>query len=128
MQLYGRDLTASVVRPTAALLGYVRVDLRAGESRRVRFEVPTTRLAFTDRRMARIVEPGDVEVWVASHATASTNDLPSVGGTNGAISNTGLTVADPVPGRATERAILAVTGDVYELSVTDPRLVLATVS
>lgn len=128
VQLYGRDLTASVVRPTAALLGYVRVDLRAGESRRVRFEVPTTRLAFTDRRMARIVEPGDVEVWVASHATASTNDLPSVGGTNGAISNTGLTVADPVPGRATERAILAVTGDVYELSVTDPRLVLATVS
>jgi beta-glucosidase len=78
--------------------------------------------------MVRIVEPGDVEVWVGSHAAASTNGLPSVGGTNGAISNTGLTVAEPVPGRATERAVLAITGDVYEPSVTDQKLVVATVS
>ena len=31
--------------------------------------VPTTRLAFSDRQMVRVVEPGDVEVWV-SVATA----------------------------------------------------------
>ena len=128
VQLYGRDLKASVVRPAVALLGYVRVDLPARESRRVTFQVPSTRFAFTDRRMVRIVEPGDVEVWVGSHAAASTNGLPSVGGTNGAISNTGLTVAEPVPGRATERAVLAITGDVYEPSVTDQKLVVATVS
>jgi len=128
VQLYGRDLKASVVRPAVTLLGYVRVDLRAGESRQVTFQVPSTRFAFTDRRLVRIVEPGDVEVWVASHASASVNGLPSVGATNGAISNTGLTVAEPVPGRATERAILAITGDVYEVAVTDQKLVGATVS
>ena len=128
VQLYGRDLKASVVRPAVTLLGYVRVDLRAGESRQVTFQVPSTRFAFTDRRMVRIVEPGDVEVWVASHASASTNGLPSVGGTNGAISNTGLTVAEPVPGRATERVVVAITGDVYEVAVTDQKLVGATVS
>ena len=127
-QLYGRDLKASVVRPSVALLGYARVDLRAGESRRVTFQVPTTRFAFSDRRMVRIVEPGDVEVWVASHASASTRGLPSVGGTNGAISNTGLAVAEPVPGQATERALLVITGEVYEVAISDRRLVEATVS
>ena len=127
-QLYGRDLKASVVRPSVALLGYARVDLRAGESRRVTFQVPTTRFAFSDRRMVRIVEPGDVEVWVASHASASTRGLPSVGGTNGAISNTGLAVAEPVPGQATERALLVITGEVYEVAMSDRRLVEATVS
>ncbi len=127
-QLYGRDLKASIVRPSAALLGYARVDLRAGESRRVTFQVPTTRFAFSDRRMIRIVEPGDVEVWVASHASASPSGLPSVGGTNGAISNTGLAIAEPVPGQATERAVLAITGEAYEVQITDRRLVEATVS
>jgi hypothetical protein len=30
----------------------------------VRFEVPTTRLAFTDAQYRRIVEPGEIELWV----------------------------------------------------------------
>ena len=128
VQLYGRDLKASIVRPVAQLLGYVRLDLEPGESRRVTFEVPSTRFAFSDRRMVRIVEPGDVEVWVASHASASTNGLPSVSTTNGAISNTGLTVAVPVPGQATGRALLAITGEVYDVTITDPRVVEATVA
>src|SRR5690606_2635616 len=68
VQLYGRDLVASVTRPTVQLLGYQRVHLAPGESVTVRFEVPTTRLAFTDRRLMRIVEPGDVEAWVGRSA------------------------------------------------------------
>ncbi len=128
VQLYGRDIRASVVRPTAVLLGYARVELGAGESRRVELDVPTTRFAFTDRRQQKIVEPGDVEVWVASHVAASGRALPSVGGTNGAISNTGLAVAEPVPGEATRRAQLAITGEAYEVGVTDPRIVEVTIS
>jgi beta-glucosidase len=128
VQLYGRDLKGSIVRPVAQLLGYLRVDLGAGESRRVTFDVPTTRFAFTDQRLVRIVEPGDVEVWVAAHASASVNGLPSVSTTNGAISNTGLEVATPVPGAATDRASMTITGDVYEVTIADPRLVKATVT
>ncbi len=128
VQLYGRDLKGSVVRPVAQLLGYLRVELAAGEARRVTFEVPSTRFAFSDRRLVRIVEPGDVEVWVASHASASANALPSVSTTNGAISNTGLDVAAPVAGTATHRAPMEITGDVYEVTTLDPRLVKATVS
>lgn len=64
VQLYAHDVVGSIPRPVATLLGYARVDLEAGESAVVRFEVPTTRLAFTDRQMVRIVEPGDVDLWV----------------------------------------------------------------
>ena len=64
VQLYARDVTAPVTRPLAQLLGYARVELDPGEQARIRFTVPTTRLAFSDRAMTRVVEPGDVEVWV----------------------------------------------------------------
>lgn len=66
VQLYARDPYASVTRPVAQLVGYARVPLEAGERALVRFEVPATRLAFTDRRGRRVVEPGDIELWVGS--------------------------------------------------------------
>lgn len=64
VQLYGRDVVGSVARPVAQLLAYQRVTLAPGESAVVDFVVPTTRLAFTGRGGARIVEPGTVELWV----------------------------------------------------------------
>ena len=64
VQLYARDVHASVTRPVAQLLGYRRVELQPGEEAVVRFTVPTTRLAFSDLSMRRIVEPGAVELWV----------------------------------------------------------------
>lgn len=64
VQLYARDVQASVTRPVAQLLGYSRVTLAPGEAVTVEFRVPTTRLAFSDKTMQRIVEPGDIELWV----------------------------------------------------------------
>ncbi|MFI7024650.1 beta-glucosidase [Micromonospora sp. NPDC049900] len=66
VQLYGRDLVASVTRPVAQLLGYRRVHLEPGQSVTVELTVPTTRLAFSDRSLTRVVEPGDVDLWVGS--------------------------------------------------------------
>ena len=66
VQLYARDVHASVTRPVAQLLGYRRVELQPGEEAVVRLTVPTTRLAFSDPSLRRIVEPGAVEVWVGS--------------------------------------------------------------
>ena len=66
VQLYARDVYASVARPVAQLLGYARVALEAGERTVVQFRVPSARLAFTDRRGIRIVEPGDIELWVGA--------------------------------------------------------------
>jgi len=123
VQLYGRDLVGSVVRPIVQLLGYGRVELEPGQSRRVRFDVPTARFAFSDRSLRKIVEPGDVEVWIGSHSAASGNELPSVSTTNGAISNTGLSVAEPVVGTATPRALVEITGELHFVTKDDPRLV-----
>ncbi|WP_446425734.1 beta-xylosidase/alpha-l-arabinosidase [Microbacterium endophyticum] len=66
VQLYGQDIVASVTRPVAQLIAYSRVDLTPREHARVRFEVPTARMSLTNRRGERIVEPGEIELWVGS--------------------------------------------------------------
>ena len=121
VQLYGHDVHGSVTRPEVQLLGYARVALAAGESARVRFRVPVQRFAFTDRRMRKVVEPGDVQVWVASHAAASRPGGPVAAG--GIVASGDGPVRHPVPGTATERATVAVTGAVHEVTPGDPRLV-----
>lgn len=123
VQLYGRDVHASMARPVAQLLGYARVSLEPGASCRVSFEVPTTRFAFSDRRVVRVVEPGDVEVWVGAHAGAAACDPPSVEATNGAIPSRAGQSTPRLAGDATRRAVLTITGDVHEVTTADPRLV-----
>ncbi|MCR2800304.1 glycoside hydrolase family 3 N-terminal domain-containing protein [Microbacterium sp. zg-Y818] len=78
VQLYGRDVYASVTRPVAQLLAYRRVALQPGEEALVTFRVPAAQLAFTGRAMRRIVEPGEVRLWVGrdcetQEATATTH-------------------------------------------------------
>jgi Fibronectin type III-like domain len=48
----------------AQLLGFQRVSLAPGEAARVLFRVPTGRLAFSGRDLVRVVEPGQIELWV----------------------------------------------------------------
>lgn len=125
VQLYGHDPVASVTRPVAQMLGYARVDLAAGESRRVRFDVPVTRFAFTNRRGVKIVEPGEVDVWVASHAAASPQAARR-DASNGAISNSRGRRQRDLPGSSTEAARVALTGDVHVVTGADARLVEVT--
>jgi len=123
VQLYGRDPVASVTRPVAQLLGYARVELAAGAAQRVRFEVPVARFAFSDRRMKRVVEPGDVQVWAASHAEASAATPGVDQTTGGAISNAKARADRILPGSATVAATISITGDVHEVTAADDRLV-----
>lgn len=71
VQLYAHDPVASVTRPVAQLVGFRRVHLAAGRSATVRFDVPTTRVAFSGRDMARVVEPGALELWAGTSAERS---------------------------------------------------------
>lgn len=123
VQLYGHDVTASVTRPVSQLLAYARVDLAPGEARRVTFDVPAARFAFSDRRMVRVVEPGDVEVWVGAHAAAASVEADSAEATGGAISNERRAERVRLPGDATPRATVALTGAVHEVTGADRRLV-----
>ncbi|MCI9889417.1 glycoside hydrolase family 3 C-terminal domain-containing protein [Micrococcales bacterium 31B] len=127
VQLYGRDLHGSIVRPVRQLLAYARVELAPGESRRVTFDVPTQRFAFSDARLVRVIEPGDAEIWVAAHAAADTaRDLEDASG--GAITNEKRHTAETLPGSATPRARLAITGELYEVQPEDARVVQVRVS
>ncbi|MFJ9348381.1 beta-glucosidase [Streptomyces sp. NPDC101237] len=71
VQLYLHDPTASVVQPVQRLVGYDRVSLAPGETRRIDITVPADVASFTGRDGRRIVEPGDLELRLASSSTAA---------------------------------------------------------
>lgn len=66
VQLYVRDVVSSVTRPVLELKGFLRVALNPGETKTVRFELPVSLLAFYDRAMHYVVEPGRIDVLVGN--------------------------------------------------------------
>ena len=58
MQLYYRDVVASVARPQRMLLGFARLSLAPGQTCRVTFTVHPSRLAFYNPDMRFVTEPG----------------------------------------------------------------------
>lgn len=94
VQVYTHRTRASVTRPLAQLVAYARVELDPGESAEVRFTVPASRLAYSDRAMRRVVEPGEVELRLG-----------------------------PSCAEVDEAVALRLTGATYEVSVDDARVV-----
>jgi beta-glucosidase len=67
VQLYVRDVEASVKRPKKQLMAFERITLRPAETRTVSFTVSPERFAFwDDKRKAWSLEPGAFEVMVGS--------------------------------------------------------------
>jgi beta-glucosidase len=66
VQLYIRDVAASVTRPVRELKGFQRVTLRPGEKRMVEFTLTPALLGLYNREMRFVVEPGDFKVMVGT--------------------------------------------------------------
>ena len=66
VQLYVKDLYASVVTYDSVLRGFEKVYLEPGETKRVAFTLGPDELAILDRNMRWTVEPGDFEIRVGS--------------------------------------------------------------
>lgn len=66
VQLYVRDLFASLVRPVKELKGFKRLSLSPGERKKVVFSVPVDILSFTVAGTRRVVEPGEFELMIGS--------------------------------------------------------------
>ena len=66
VQLYIRDVAASVTRPVQELKGFQRVTLRPGEKRRIEFMLMPEHLGFYNREMRFVVEPGEFKVMVGT--------------------------------------------------------------
>jgi beta-glucosidase len=68
VQLYIRDVAASVTRPVKELKGFERITLRPGEKRRVEFTLTPQQLGFYNREMRFVVEPGEFKVFVGNNS------------------------------------------------------------
>src|SRR4026209_1579563 len=68
VQLYVRDLVASMTRPVKELKGFQRVSLQPGEKRRVEFVLGPEHLGFWNREMRYVVEPGEFQVMVGANS------------------------------------------------------------
>ncbi len=73
VQLYIRDVVASVTRPMKELKGFRKVSLAPGESKTVDFSVPVSELGFWTPDLKYIVETGEftVEIGPDSRRTMS---------------------------------------------------------
>ena len=71
VQLYIKDLFASVARPVMELKGFQRIHLKKGESKVIVFEITPELLSMLDENMNSIVEPGEFRIMIG----ASSNDI-----------------------------------------------------
>jgi beta-glucosidase len=68
VQLYIRDVAASMTRPDKELKGFQRVTLNRGEKKRVEFKLGPQHLGFHNRRMQFVVEAGEFKVMVGANS------------------------------------------------------------
>jgi beta-glucosidase len=70
VQLYIRDVTASLTRPVRELKGFERVRLMPHQTRTVHFELPSSTLGFHNSSMQYVVEPGQFHLWIGGDSQA----------------------------------------------------------
>jgi len=66
VQLYCRDVYASIPRPVKELKGFSRVTLEPGQTKNITFKLPVNMIAFYDIDFDLVIEPGTIEVMVGS--------------------------------------------------------------
>lgn len=82
VQLYIRDVAASVTRPVKELKGFERVTLRPGEKRRLTFTLAPEHLGLWNREMRFVVEPGEFRVFVGNSSAGGLEASFQVTGQN----------------------------------------------
>ena len=65
VQLYIRDVCASIVRPVKELKGFEKIELMPGEEKTVSFQITEEELAFWGADMQRKAEKGKFKVFIA---------------------------------------------------------------
>lgn len=97
VQLYVRDPVASIARPVLELRGFKRVELGAGQRRRVTFSLTPEQFAFWSPRGQWLVEAGRIDFWIG----ASSADLRAQGSFEISKTHTGTAPAAALPTRVT---------------------------
>jgi beta-glucosidase len=95
VQLYVRDPVASIARPVLELRGFKRIELGAGQRKRVTFTLSPEQLAFWSPKGQWLIEAGRIDFWVG----ASAADLRASGSFEISKTHTGTAPAAALPTR-----------------------------
>lgn len=68
VQLYIRDVLASVARPVMELKGFQRLSLDPGEEKLVQFTITPEQLFMLDRNLKTVIEPGEFRIMIGASA------------------------------------------------------------
>jgi beta-glucosidase len=69
VQLYVRDVVASVTRPLKELRGFQKVHLLPGETKTVEFVIVNEDLQFYNEHLQKVSEPGEFRIMVGPNST-----------------------------------------------------------
>ncbi|MGB2079023.1 MAG: glycoside hydrolase family 3 N-terminal domain-containing protein [Vibrio sp.] len=64
VQLYVKDVFASLVRPIRELKGFAKVEIAPNQTKEITFDLPTDMLNFTNSAHQRMVEAGEFELMI----------------------------------------------------------------
>ncbi len=70
VQLYIRDLFASVTRPVRELKSFQQIELAPGASKTIVFKIDESMLAFYNNQLEWVAEPGEFEIFIGGDSSA----------------------------------------------------------
>jgi beta-glucosidase len=83
VQLYLKDMTASLPVPQLQLQGFSRIRLAPGEKQTVHFTLTAEQMSFVDDNGQWVLEPGEFKVWLGSQQPDLKTDSPPANGVSG---------------------------------------------
>ncbi len=69
VQLYIRDMVASITKPLKELKGFQKIKLKAGESKTVSFTIKVNDLKFYNSSLKWVAEPGDFKLFIGTSSS-----------------------------------------------------------
>jgi len=66
IQLYIKDVVASIAPPVKKLVGFKRIYLENGEEVKINMKMPINLLGFYNKEMKKVLEPGEVKIMIGS--------------------------------------------------------------
>ncbi|HKO80409.1 MAG TPA: beta-glucosidase BglX, partial [Chitinophagaceae bacterium] len=68
VQLYIRDIVGTSTRPVKELKGFQKIELKAGESKTVSFDITINELKYYNYDLKYVAEPGDFKVFIGGNS------------------------------------------------------------
>ena len=64
VQIYYADLVASITPSVKKLLGFKKIELKAGEQQTITFQIHKNELAFVNKQLKRVTEAGEFDLMI----------------------------------------------------------------